>query len=137
MKVADILLTELTNTEMVTAADIINRTFNREYGIIVFFRPHVGERTRNRDTDITLVQLLQTFNKFQKRYNKELLGSRSSKHQFVGIIRDRKQEINIPFTIDYQAPDSRGFVLMSCGTIMRKPVDQFYANQHGGTPLYI
>ena len=137
MKVKDILLMELTNTEMKTAADIINRTFNREYGITVHFKPHAQERALTRESDITLVELLNTFDKFQKRYNKELLASRDRKEQFVGIIKDRAQQINIPFTIDYQVPDDRGFVMMWCSTIIRKPVNEFWTTSRGGTPLYV
>jgi hypothetical protein len=137
MKVKDILLTELSNTDMITAAEIINRAFNREYGITVHFRPHSKDRAAGRDADVTLVELLRVFDKFHKKYGKDLLASRDRKEQFVGTIKDLSQQINIPFTIDYQVPDDRGFVMMWCNTIMRKPGPEFRPNSFSGRTLHV
>jgi hypothetical protein len=136
MKTRDILLQEMTLTELRTAQDIINRSW-ASLGIKVIFSKHALGRAMGRDKEITMVELVTVFNKVKEAHGQEIRAINHHGEVYQSIIKDRALEVNIPFVIRYDKPDKRGQVEMICQTVMRKPIQDFYSNQLTDKELFV
>lgn len=133
MKVKD--LYEMSAQDLRDAEYVIEYLF-RDLKLDVVWSTHFTERILGRESNITKQQLIAAFQKLKTKYGAQLVAARDKHVEFIGILKDVAEELNIPFVINFSKINSSGNKYILRGiTIMQKDTTKFVSNLSGGSDL--
>lgn len=127
-------LLEMSSQDAFICRNFLNKIFNRLGNFDVNLGVHFRDRLLDRENEVTLQDLMLTFSKFVKKYQKTIL-EEPKKHLFIATIKDNETQLNIPFQVLFDERKNKYY--MKTITIMRKDPSTFGVDNFGGIELYV
>jgi hypothetical protein len=133
MKLSDIinsynLITEMPRSDIKEATMILKHIFMKHMGLIFEFSDHAKDHLlsdfdtqyteKGRESDITKEDIYYILKELIKRYKDNILNYQNNKKEFLGVIINKSNNINIVFKIDFQNKKKHNIIRII--TIMRK-----------------